>query len=67
MNINGFTELSYNETLELDGGDWFDTVVDFSKAVGKSTLGKVVAVVSIVEPVYDFAKGVKAGWDAYGN
>ncbi|WP_342437389.1 hypothetical protein NSS79_31175 [Paenibacillus sp. FSL L8-0436] len=67
MNINAFTELSHNEALELEGGGWLDTVLDFSKEVGKTTLGKVVAVVSFVQPAYDFAKGVKAGWDGYYN
>ncbi|KGE20462.1 hypothetical protein [Paenibacillus wynnii] len=65
MNTFNFHELSQDDVMLVDGGDWLDKAVAIAKSFTSTPLGKVVGVVGVAGPAYDFLKGIKAGWDSY--
>ncbi|URN95550.1 MAG: lactococcin G-beta/enterocin 1071B family bacteriocin [Candidatus Pristimantibacillus lignocellulolyticus] len=62
-----FKEITHDQLINIDGGGIWDDIVEFGKTAAKSPLGKLVVAIQLIEPAYDFGKGIVKGWNAYGN
>lgn len=58
-------QLTSEELYQIDGGGWLDDLVDLAKKASSTPLGKVIGVVTLVEPLYDIGVGIKKGWNSY--